>query len=70
MQLSLFGSPKDQGVPKGKSVKAVKIYGGKNIRQVRLNYIELGEQFDFAASNARIDVQLAGDGDKILLKHL
>ena len=47
----------------------MKIDGGKNVCQVRLNYIELGEQFDFAAGNARIHVQLAGDGDEILLKH-
>ena len=62
---SLFGGPNDQSAPKGKSVKAVEIYCGKNVCQVRLNYVELGKQSHFAASKTWIDVQLASDGRNI-----
>jgi len=51
-------------------MKPVEIDGGENVRQVGRGHVELGEQFDFSASNAGIDVQFSRDGDEILLQHL
>jgi len=51
-------------------VKPVEIDGGENVSQVGRGHVELGEQFDFSASNAGIDVQFSRDGDEILLQHL
>ncbi len=51
-------------------MKPVEIDGGENVSQVGRGHVELGEQFDFSASNAGIDVQFSRDGDEILLQHL
>lgn len=51
-------------------MKAMKVDGGKDVGNVGDSNIELGEQFDFPASNARINVQFPRDGDEILLQHL
>ena len=51
-------------------MKPVEIDGGENVSQVGRGHVEFGEQFDFSASNAGIDVQFSRDGDEILLQHL
>jgi len=51
-------------------MKAVKVDSGQDVGDVRCGNIELRQQFDFAASDAGINVQFASDGDEILLQHL
>ena len=51
-------------------MKPVEIDGGDDIRHFGRGYVKLGEQFDFSASNAGLDVQFSRDGDEILLQHL
>ncbi len=67
---SLHSRTKDQSIPKRKPVKAVQVDSSQNIRDFRSGNIELGEQFDFPACNARINAQLAGNCDEIFLEHL
>jgi hypothetical protein len=67
---SLFGGPQDQGIPERKPVEPVQVDSGKNVRDLGCSDIELSQQFDFAASDTRINGEFARDGDEILLEHL
>lgn len=66
----LFSGSHDQSIPERKSVKPVKIDGGQNVADVRRGNVEFGQQFNFAASDTRINMQFSSDGDEILLQHL
>ncbi len=66
----LLGRSKNQRIPERKAVKPLEIDGSEDVGDFGSGDIELGEQFDLPARNARIKVQLARDGDEILLKHL
>jgi hypothetical protein len=67
---SLFGGPQDQGIPERKSVEPVQVDSGQNVGDLGCSDIKLSQQFDFAASDARINVEFASDSDEILLEHL
>ena len=47
----LFGGTDDECVPEGKVVKAVQVDSGEDVRHIGNSNVELGEQFDFAASD-------------------
>ena len=51
-------------------MQPVQVDSGQNVRDLGRSDIELSQQFDFAASDTRINVQFASDGDEILLKYL
>jgi len=51
-------------------VEPVQVDSGQNVRDLGRSDIELSQQFDFAASDTRIDVEFASDGDEIFLKDL
>ena len=42
-------------------MKTMQVDGGHNVRRLSSSDVELGEQFDFAAGDARINVQLPRD---------
>jgi hypothetical protein len=67
---SLFGGPQDQGIPEPKPVEPVQVDSGQNVGDLGCSDIKLSQQFDFAASDARINVEFASDSDEILLEHL
>jgi len=48
----------------------MQVDGGHNVRRLSSSDVELGEQFDFAAGDARINVQLPRDCGEILMEHL
>ena len=48
----------------------MEVDGGKDVGNFGSSNIELGEQFDFPASNVRINAQLSRDSDEILLQYL
>ena len=48
----------------------MEIDSGQNIRDVGSGDIQLGQQFDFAASNTRVNVQFSSNDDEILLQYL
>ena len=66
----LLGSPQDQSIPKSKTMKPVQIDGGQDVGNFGSGNIEFGKQFDLPTCDARIHVQLLGDGYEILLQHL
>ena len=51
-------------------MEAVQIDGGKDVGQLWNDNVELGQQFNFAASDCRIDVQLPRHGDEVFLENL
>jgi hypothetical protein len=55
---------------KRKPVKTVQVDRGENVCDFGSGDVELGEQFDFAARNARVHLQLPRHRHKIFLKHL
>ena len=57
----MIGSTEHSSVPERKLVKTMQVDGGHNVRHLWSGDVELGEQFDFAAGNARINVQLPRD---------
>ena len=48
----------------------MEVGGGQDVGNLGSGNIELGEQFDFTARNARINVQFTCDRNEILLQHL
>jgi hypothetical protein len=66
----LFSGSQDKCIPERKSVKPVEVDGGQDVGNLGSGNIELGEQFDFAARNARINAQFTCDRNEILLQHL
>src|SRR5580700_6543234 len=63
-------SLQDQSVPECKPVQPVQINRRKNVTNLRRDNIEFSNQFDSAASFFRIDPELAGSHNEILLKNL
>ena len=55
---------------KGKVVKAVQVDGCQNVRDFWRGYVELAQEFYFAASDCCVDAEFPGDGDEIFLEHL
>jgi hypothetical protein len=51
-------------------MKPVEINGRKDVGNLGFDDIGLGKQLDFAASDARVHLQLTRSGDEILLQHL
>ena len=51
-------------------MQPVKIDGSEDIGDFRSGDIELGEQFDLPARDARIDMQLSREVHEILLQYL
>jgi hypothetical protein len=51
-------------------VQPVEVDGSQDIGHLGSDDIELGEQFDLAAGNARLNMQLSRDGNEMLLQHL
>jgi hypothetical protein len=67
---NLFGGPQDQGIPERKPVEPVQVDSGQNVGDLGCSDIKLSQQFDFAASDTRINVEFASGSDEILLEHL
>jgi hypothetical protein len=67
---SLFGGAQDQGIPERKPVEPMQVDSSQNVGDLGCSDIKLSQQFDFAASDTRINVEFASDSDEILLEHL
>lgn len=66
----LFGRTQNQSIPKRKPVKAMQVDRGENVGDFGSGHVELGEQFNFAAGNARVHTQFPRERHEIFLKHL
>lgn len=66
----LFCGAKDQSIPEREAVKAVKVDRAEYVSNIDLCDIELCQQFHLAASDLRVNVQLACCRDEVFLKDL
>ena len=67
---SLLRSPQHQSVPERELVQAMQVNGRKNVGQAQDGNVEFSQQLDLAAGNLRIDVELPGDRNEVLLQDL
>lgn len=51
-------------------MKALEIYGGQDVSKLGNSHLELGQQFNLAASNRGFNAQLLRHRDEILLQDL
>ena len=51
-------------------MKPVQIDGGEDVCDLRSGNVELGEQFNLATRNPRINLKFSRDRDEIFLQHL